>query len=109
MNDHKDINLDIDLLFVNKIKIILMISRNFRFIYFKALLSKHNEYIQNRLQQIIQSRRFKDVYTTVEGAFKIIVDWVNSSLHIDLINSSSLTANDACPKWSIRGNKNKDS
>ena len=54
--------------------------------YFKTLLSKHNKYIQDRLQQIIQSRRLKDVYTIVEGAFKNIVDWVYSNLHIDLIN-----------------------
>ena len=50
MDPYKDIHLDIDLLFVNKIQIILMISRNLKFIHFKALLSKHNRYVQNRQQ-----------------------------------------------------------
>ena len=54
--------------------------------YFKALLSKYSKYVQDRLQQINQSRKFKDVYTSMEGTFKNIVDWVRSNLHIDLIN-----------------------
>ena len=53
MDHYKDIHLDIDLLLVNKIQILLMRSPNFRFIYFKALLSKYNKYVKNRLQQII--------------------------------------------------------
>ena len=70
MNHYKDIHLDIDLLFVNKIQVLLMIYWNVRFMYFKTLLSKHNKYIQDRLQQIIQSRRLKDIYTVVEAAFQ---------------------------------------
>ena len=50
MNQYKDIHLDIDLLFVNKIQILLMMSRNLRFMHFKALFSKHNKYMQNRPQ-----------------------------------------------------------
>ena len=83
MDHYKTIHLDIDLLLMNKIQILLIISQNLRFIYFKALLSKHNKYVQNRLQQIIQARRYKDVYIVVEGSFKNIVDWVHSNLHID--------------------------
>ena len=43
MDHYKNIHLDIDLLFVNKILILLMISRNFGCMHFKALLSKHNK------------------------------------------------------------------
>ena len=48
MDHYKDINLDIDLLFGNKIHIVLMISRNIGFMHFKALLFKHNKYMKNR-------------------------------------------------------------
>ena len=50
MDHYKDIYLDIDLLFVNKIQVFLMISRNLRFMYFKALIFKYNKYVQDRLQ-----------------------------------------------------------
>ena len=49
MDYYKDIYLDIDLLFVNKIQILLMIYWNIRFIYFKTLISKHNKYILDKL------------------------------------------------------------
>ena len=56
IDHYKNIHLDIDLLFVNKVQILLMISRNIRFIKFEALLTKHNKYMQNKLlQQLVQS------------------------------------------------------
>ena len=86
MDHYKDIHLDIDILFVNKIQILLMISRNIRFMHFKTLLFKHNLRVQNRLQQIVQPRGFKIVSTFVDGAFKNIVHWVRINLHVDLTN-----------------------
>ena len=86
MDQYKDIHLNIDLLSVNKMQILLTISWNLRFMHSKTLLSKHNKNVQNRLQQIVQSRRFKDVFTVVDWAFKNIVDWVRSNLYIDLTN-----------------------
>ena len=59
MDHYKDIHLDIELLFVNKILILLMIFWNIGFMHFKVLPSKHNKRVQNRLQYIIQSRGFK--------------------------------------------------
>ena len=50
MDHYNDIHLDIDLLFVNKIPTILMISQNIGFMHVKALLSNHNKCVQNRLQ-----------------------------------------------------------
>ena len=50
LNYYNYIHLDIDLLFVNKIQMLLMISWNGIFMYFKTLLSKHNKYIKNKLQ-----------------------------------------------------------
>ena len=45
MGHYKDIQLDMDLLFVNKIPILLVISWNIRFMPFKVLLSKHNKFV----------------------------------------------------------------
>ena len=53
MEHYKDIHLDIDLLFMNKILFILTKSRNIRFINCKALLSKHDKQVQNGLQAIV--------------------------------------------------------
>ena len=50
MEHYKDIHLDIDLLFVNKIPFLLVISRDIGFIHYKALLSKHDKQVQNGLQ-----------------------------------------------------------
>ena len=86
MNHYKEIYLDIDLLFVNKLPILLMMSQNIGFMYFKALLSKHNKRVQNRLQQIVQLRGFKIISTFVDGAFNNIVNWVQNNLHLDLTN-----------------------
>ena len=43
MEHYKDIHLDIDLLFVNKILFLLVESRDIGFIHCKVLLSKHNK------------------------------------------------------------------
>ena len=86
MDHYKGIYMNIDLLFVNKIPILLMISRNTGFMHFKALLSKHNKHVQNGLQQIVQSRRFKAVYIFVDRVFENIVDKVQSNLHLDITN-----------------------
>ena len=53
MDHYKDKHLDIDLLCVNKTLIFLIISRNIRFMYFKALLSKHKKSVQKGLKQIV--------------------------------------------------------
>ena len=50
LEHYKDIHLDIDLLFVNKILFLLAISWDIGFIHYKALLSNHNKRMQNRLQ-----------------------------------------------------------
>ena len=74
MNYYKDRHLVIDILLRNKTKMFLTLPLNNRCVYFKMLLSKHDKYILNKLQQIIQSQRLKNVFTIMEGAFKNIVD-----------------------------------
>ena len=53
MEHYKNIHLDIDLIFVNKIPFLLEKSRDICFIHCKALLTKHDKRVQNRLQSII--------------------------------------------------------
>ena len=87
MEHYKDIHLNIDLLFVNKIPFLLGISRDIGFIYCKALLSKHDKRVQNGLQQIVldyQSRGFKIVSAFGDGAFEPLARWVQHDLHVDL-------------------------
>ena len=74
MNYYKDRHLDTDILFVNKTQMFWMLYLNNRFMYFKLLLSNYNKYIQQKLQQIIQSQRQKNLFTVMEGAFKNTVD-----------------------------------
>ena len=52
--------------------------------YFKTLFSRHNKYILNKLQQIIQSERLKNIFTVLEGAFKNMNDWICNNLDTDL-------------------------
>ena len=74
MKYHKDRHLDIDILFMNKTQTVLMLPLDDRCMYFKMLFSKHNKYILNILQQIIQSQRLKNVFTVVEGTLKNMID-----------------------------------
>ena len=53
MEHYKDIHLDIDLLFVNKIPFLLAKSRDIRFTHCKALLSKHDKRVQKGLRSIV--------------------------------------------------------
>ena len=84
-NYHQDRHLNIDILFVNKAQMFLMLPQKDRCMYFETLFSKHNKYILNKLKQLIQSRRLKNVFTVLEVAFKNMDDLIRSNLHTDLI------------------------
>ena len=53
--------------------------------YFKTLSYKHNKYILNILQQIIWSRRLKNVFNGLEVTFKNMNKWIRGDLHTDQI------------------------
>ena len=53
--------------------------------YFETLVSKHNKYLLNILQHFTHSRRLKNVFIILEGAFKNMNDWISNNLHTDLI------------------------
>ena len=66
---YRDVHLDIDLIFVNKIPFRLAKSRDVGLIYCKTLLSKHDKRVQNGLR----SRRFKVTSAFGDVAFKPLV------------------------------------
>ena len=92
MKYYRDVHLDIDILFVNRVAFLLATSRDIGFIHCKALLSKHGKRIKNGLQQIVldyQARGFKVVSMFGDGEFDPLVDWVQSELHIDLVTCAA--------------------
>ena len=90
--NYKDIHLDIDTLFVNKTPFLLAISRDIGFIHCKAMVSNHSKRVQNRLKPIAvnyQSRGFKVVTAFGDGAFKHLIKWAQSDLHMYLITCAA--------------------
>ena len=88
MKHYKDIHLDIDILFVKKTPFLLTIPRDIGFMHCKAMVSNHNKSVQNGLKQIAidyQSRGFNVVTAFGDNAFKHLIKWAQSDLHIDLI------------------------
>ena len=84
MEHYRDVHLDKDISFVNKIPFLLTKSRYIGFIHCKAMLSKHDDGVQKGLQAIVidyQSRGFKVVSAFGEGAFEPIIDWARQELH----------------------------
>ena len=53
MEHYKNIHLDIDLLFVNKILFLSVKSRDIGSIHCKALFSTHDKRVQNKLRSIV--------------------------------------------------------
>ena len=92
MEYYSNIHLDKDILFVNKILFLLAMSRDIGFIYCKAMLTNHGKRIQNRLQQIVldyEARGFKVISMFGDGAFKPIVNWAQTELHVDLVTCAA--------------------
>ena len=84
-NNHKDRHLNIDILFVKKIKMFVLSSIEDKCMHFETLFSKHNKYIIHKLQQFIQSQRLKNIFTVLEGAFKNMIDRISKNIYTDLI------------------------
>ena len=84
MNYHKNRNLNADLLFKKKIRMLVLSSTEDRNNHSKILFNEHKNYILIILQQIIQLRRFKKVSTVLIGVFMNMIKWLDSSLYINL-------------------------
>ena len=85
-NYHKDRHLNVDVMFVKKIQLFVLSSVEDRCMHLELLFSKHNRYLLNKLQQIIESQRFKIIFTILGGVSKNMKEWIHGNLHTDQIN-----------------------
>ena len=84
---YKDINLNIDILFVNQTPFLLTISRDIGFIHCRPMSKNVTIRIQNAIQQITldyQARGFNVIAAFVNSEFDHLKDWMRNELHIDL-------------------------
>ena len=86
--------MNIDILFVNKTRMLLMLPLKDRYMYSEMLFSKYNKNILNKFQQLIQSRRLLNVFIILEEAFKNMGDQIHNNLHTDLIEYIDLINDD---------------
>ena len=83
-NCHKDAHLDLDALFVKKILMFMLSSTEDQNSHVEILFYEHKNYVLIILQQIIQLRRLKKVYTVFKVVLKNMIKWLDSSLHTNL-------------------------
>ena len=81
---HKAGHLNVDVLFIKKIRLFVLSSTEDQCTHFNSLLSNYTKYLLNIIQQIIQSQRFKKVPTTLKIVLKNMTKWFNSNPHINL-------------------------
>mmetsp|Transcript_55032 Transcript_55032/g.61536 ORF Transcript_55032/g.61536 Transcript_55032/m.61536 type:complete len:406 (+) Transcript_55032:52-1269(+) len=79
-NHHQDGHLNVDVLFVKKIRLCILSSVENRHMEFESLFSKHTMYLLNIIQQIIQSRRFKAMLTILKVVSKNTNEWICMNL-----------------------------
>ena len=77
--------MNLDILFVKKIQMFALLSTADQHNHFKTLFHEHKNYILIILQQIIKLQRFKKVSTVLNRALKNMIEWLDSSLHTNLI------------------------
>ena len=83
-NYHEDGHLNVDVLFMKKIRLFVLSSVENRCMHLESLFSKHTKYLLNILQQIIQSQRFKKVSIALKRVLRNMTKWFDSNLHINL-------------------------
>ena len=84
---HKDIHLDIDILYVIQTLFLLAISRGIECIYCRPIYINVTKRIQNAIKQITlhyQARGFNDISAIGDGEFDHLKDWMRGKLHINL-------------------------
>ena len=75
-NYYKDRHLNVDVLFVEKIRLFILLPVENRYMEYEMLFSKHNMYLLSIIQQVIQSRRFKAILTTLKFVSKNTKGWI---------------------------------
>ena len=75
---YKDIHLDIDLLFVNKIPFLLTTSRDIDFIHYKALVSKHDKRVcRTNYGQLFLIKGIQGYFRIWRRDFEPLVEWID--------------------------------
>ena len=72
--------MNVDVLFVKKIRLFILSSVEKRCMEFDLLFSKHTMYLLNIIQQIIQSQRFKAMLTILRVVYKNMKEWICMNL-----------------------------
>ena len=70
---HKDKYLNVDVLFVKKIRLYVLSSTEDQCTHLESLFSKHTKYLLNIIQQTIQSQKFKKVSKTLNRVLKNMI------------------------------------
>ena len=85
-NYHEDGHLNVDVLFVKKMRLFVLSSVEGRCINLESLFSKHTKYLLTIIQQIIQSQRFKDILTILGVVSNHTKEWIHMNLRTDQVN-----------------------
>ena len=84
---YKNVHIDMDIMFVNGTAFFTSTSRDIKFIHCRAILSKHNQRVQDALQTIISdynSRGFTVITASCDIAFEPLKEWMKERLNVNL-------------------------
>ena len=104
LKHYRKIHLDMDILFINGVAFFLATSRDIGFIHCKPVLSRHNQWVQNVLVNIVadyKARGFKIVMASGDNAFVPLTDWMKKELKIVLTTCDN-DSNIPCAKNVIK-------
>ena len=85
-NYHKDRHLNVNVLFVKKIQLFILLSVENQCMEFESLFSKHTIYLLKIIQQIIRSQRFKAELTILGVVSKNTKEWICMNLRTNQTN-----------------------
>ena len=104
-NYHKDGHLNVDVLFVKKIRLFILLSVENRHMEFELLFSKHTMYLLNIIQQTIQSQRFKAMLAILRVVPKNTKEWICMNLCTTQANFTTNSQVDAATDARIMNHK----
>ena len=78
-------HLQVYVLSIKKLRLFLLSSTEEDCVHLESLFLKYTKYLLKICQQIIQSRRFKKAFITLERVIKYVTEWLDSDPHFILI------------------------
>ena len=109
-NYHEGGPMNVDVLFVKKIRLFILSSVENRWVEFEPLFSEHIMYLLNIPQQSIQSQRFKAILTILGVISKNKKEWTHINLRTNQADYATKSQTHATTKARIVNDKpsNKD-